>query len=35
MIPSKKLVKLAIAGAITTVAIDYFMKPSLHKTFGI
>lgn len=25
------LVKLAIAGAITTVALDYFLKPTINK----
>ena len=32
---NSKLVKLAIAGAITTVALDYFLKPSVNKTLGL
>lgn len=28
-----KWAKLGIIGAITTVAIDYFLRPSLNKTF--
>lgn len=33
--PRNKLVKLAIAGAITTVALDYFLKPSIAKTLKL
>lgn len=32
---NNKIVKLAIAGAITTVALDYFLKPSVNKTLGL
>jgi hypothetical protein len=30
-----KWAKLAVAGAITTVAIDYFLKPSVNKNLGL
>jgi len=30
-----KMVRLAIFGAIFFVATDYFLKPSLSKTFGV
>lgn len=32
---NKTVWKLALAGAITTVALDYFLKPSLNKTLGL
>jgi hypothetical protein len=32
---NSKLWKLALAGAITTVAIDYFLKPTVNKNLGI
>lgn len=33
--PSKKLMKLALYGALAAVAIDYFVDPSLKKTVGL
>jgi hypothetical protein len=32
---NKKVVKLAVAGAVFAVAIDYFLKPSVNKTLGL
>jgi hypothetical protein len=32
---NKKVLKLAAAGAIFAVAMDYFLKPSVHKTLGL
>jgi hypothetical protein len=32
---NKKVVKLAVAGAIFTVAMDYFLKPSVTKTLNL
>lgn len=32
---NKKVVKIAAAGAIFAVAMDYFLRPSVNKTLGI
>lgn len=30
-----KWAKIAIAGAVITVSLDYFLKPTVHKTLGL
>lgn len=32
---NKKVVKIAIAGAVFAVAVDYFLRPSVNKTLGL
>lgn len=32
---NSKLVKIAVFGAISAIAIDYFFKPTLGKTMGL
>lgn len=32
---NKKVWKLAVAGAITAVAVNYFLQPSVNKTLGL
>lgn len=32
---NKKIVKIAIVGAVLAVAVDYFLKPSLQGTVGL
>jgi hypothetical protein len=31
---NRKVVRIAIAGAIFAVAVDYFLQPSVNKTLG-
>lgn len=35
MRPNKKLIKIAVAGALIAVAMDYFIKPSISKTLKV
>jgi hypothetical protein len=30
-----KWVRIAIAGAIVTLTLDYFLKPTINKTFNL
>lgn len=30
-----KWVRIAIAGAVVTVALDYFLKPTIYKSLGL
>jgi hypothetical protein len=32
---NRKVVRLAIAGAIFAVAVDYFLQPAVNKTLGL
>jgi hypothetical protein len=32
---NRKVVRIAIAGAIFAVAVDYFLQPSVNKTLGL
>lgn len=32
---NRKVVKIAIAGAVFAVAVDYFLRPSVNKTLGL
>ena len=33
--PNSKVIKIAVAGAIIAIAVDYFLRPTLNKELGL